>query len=175
MLNDCVSKLRWTNIYVLITNAIVYKMGYLSVCSAQKEIDVKKGKRNVSITYRTTCLCRSTQYLMALRTMISCFLLKPFGLAKFGGTLNVPPHLIFVWKKEERKDKKCFPNDKEISSNFVYLNGSYSALGTNTFPLSSFSRSSSVSVCASASIKLSRGKNQWKEIWMKRKEKYKWI
>lgn len=67
---------------------------------------------NVLNTHRTTCLWRSTQYLIALRTMISCFLLKPFGLAKFGGTLKVPPH---------------------------------SAFGTNTLPLFSSSRSSSVS------------------------------
>lgn len=66
---------------------------------------------NILNTHRTTCLWRSTQYLIALRTMISCFLLKPFGLAKFGGTLKVPPH---------------------------------SAFGTNTFPLFSSSRSSSV-------------------------------
>lgn len=46
-------------------------------------------------TYRTTCLWRSTQYLIALRTMISCFLLKPFGFARFGGTLKVPPHSAF--------------------------------------------------------------------------------
>lgn len=30
--------------------------------------------------------------------MISCFLLKPFGLARFGGTLKVPPHSAFGTK-----------------------------------------------------------------------------
>lgn len=47
--------------------------------------------------YRTTCLCRSTQYLMALRTNTSCFLLKPFGLYWFMlvGALKVAPHSAF--------------------------------------------------------------------------------
>lgn len=30
-------------------------------------------------THLTICLCLSTQYLMALRTSISCFLVNPFG------------------------------------------------------------------------------------------------
>lgn len=59
-------------------------------------------------TYRTTCLWRSTQYLIALRTIISCFLLKPLGLAKFGGTLKVPPHSAF--------GTKTFPFSSLLSS-----------------------------------------------------------
>lgn len=31
------------------------------------------------LTHLTTCLCRSTQYLMAERTSTSCFFVSPFG------------------------------------------------------------------------------------------------
>lgn len=46
-------------------------------------------------TYRTTCLWRSTQYLMADRTIASCFRERLFGLApkfcRVEGALNCVP------------------------------------------------------------------------------------
>lgn len=35
--------------------------------------------KKIWCTYLTICLCLSTQYLMALRTSISCFFVNPFG------------------------------------------------------------------------------------------------
>lgn len=40
--------------------------------------DLNQGNKGTNLT---TCLCLSTQYLMALRTIISCFLVSPLGLA----------------------------------------------------------------------------------------------
>lgn len=60
---------------------------------------------NPIFTHRTTCLCLSTQYLIALRTISSCFLVSPFGfpfipllslnVCKVEGALNWAPQSAF--------------------------------------------------------------------------------
>lgn len=63
------------------------KTNTIPINNAYEHKDVKNqiysGKRytlkKIWRTYLTICLCLSTQYLMALRTSISCFFVNPFG------------------------------------------------------------------------------------------------
>lgn len=57
-------------------------------------------KLSITQTHLTTCLCRSTQYFIAFRTIISCFLESPFGLCELkfcrvDGALNWAPQSAF--------------------------------------------------------------------------------
>ena len=51
------------------------------------------------LTHRTTCLCLSTQYLMADRTRSSCFFVSPFGPTEPLFTLTSAP--VFSRKLEK--------------------------------------------------------------------------